>query len=127
MKLSLILLSLIVVFGCANPYKAQFEALQTSFNNGEISANDYFSRLNELQALDLQRRQNLAQAFSQAGYHLGNAANKINQPNEYLVPTQTPPVVWISRERQYPRSGSGTLTTPSGKSYNYNYREDLSN
>lgn len=127
MKLPLILLSLLLVFGCANPYKPQFEALRTAYLNGEISANDYFSRLNELQALDLQRRQALARAFSQAGYHLGNAANKINQPNDYPVQTLAPPVVWISRDRQAPRSGHGTITTPSGKSYDYNYREDLSN
>ena len=122
MKTLIVILSLVFVLGCSNPYKAQFEALQTSYQQGEISANDYFSRLNELQALDLQQRQALAQAFSQAGRQLGNAADKVNQPSYYpAYAPATPSVTWISRESR--RRGAGTLTTPGGQSYQYNYQE----
>lgn len=127
MKPLIVLLSLALLLGCASPYKPQAEALHRAYQNGEISANDYFTRLTELETLELQRRQALGRAISQAGYHFGEAANKINQPAYYAPPCESPPVVWLNRAPQYPRSGSGAITTPGGQTYKYHYREDLSN
>jgi hypothetical protein len=112
MKTILFLIVLLAFLGCASPYQKQAQELRRAYLNGELSANDYFLRLNELQALDQQRRARIADAVSDAGKSLSHI-------NEHLH--RSPTIVYpLSKSR----SGSGTITDPSGRVYYYQYSGD---
>ncbi len=58
-KKSLLLLYVCIfclfIVACASPYQAQKEAIKASYQRGELKANDYYARMNELEALEQQQ------------------------------------------------------------------------
>jgi hypothetical protein len=44
-----------LISACASPYQAQRDAIKASYQRGELKANDYYARMNELEALELQQ------------------------------------------------------------------------
>lgn len=112
MKTIIILTAFLAFLGCASPYQKQAQELRRAYENGEISANDYFTHLYELQVLDQQRRARIADAVSDAGKSLSHI-------NEHLH--RSPTIVYPLNNS---RSGSGTVMTPNGRVYYYQYSGD---
>ena len=51
---------------CASPYQPQANAMTAAYQRGDMSAADYHANMTQLQALDLQRRQELANRIQRA-------------------------------------------------------------
>lgn len=103
----------LTICACVSPYQGQANALNQAYQRGQISASDYHARMTELRALDFQQRQAADQATQQIFQNMANSY----QPN-YLPPLQPMPV-------NPPRStsGYGTITSPTGQMYMYNYNQ----
>ena len=117
------MISLVLLTGCetVSPYQQQADQLQQAYNAGLISANDYYTRLNELQALDLQRRQAMASAFMQANYQ--NQQWQMQQQQlQQQRNQQQQQMMWQNINNTRSRSGSGTVNGPNG-TYFYNWNE----
>lgn len=99
------ILAALLLSACASPYQGQANLLNQAYQNGQISANDYQARMTELQALDLQRRQAVSQAFMQAGQNMGN------RPQPYMA---------VAPNYRKPTNTYGTIYTPTGQTYQYN-------
>ena len=60
-KPSLFILLSVCIFclfiaACASAYQEQREAIKASYQRGELKTNDYYARMNELEALEMQQR-----------------------------------------------------------------------
>lgn len=64
MRIIAICLLVLAFIGCASPYVNQAEQLKAAYERGELSTNEYYARMHELQALDLQWRANISQGLS---------------------------------------------------------------
>lgn len=110
-----ILLSLMIfclaITACVSPYQGQANALTQAYQRGEISANDYNARMTDLQALDLQRRQAVAQAWQQGCQNISNNMQQQQAQRQMML-----------QNMQYnrPTSTYGTIYTPTGRMYQYN-------
>ena len=95
---------------CVSPYQGQANALTQAYQRGEISANDYFARMNELKSLELQRQQLLGSPQGNPFYNLQQSiANRpVLQPYNMM------------QNYNPPRTTYGTIYTPSGQMYQYN-------
>jgi hypothetical protein len=101
---------LLCLSGCmtTSPYQQQADALGQSYNAGLITANEYFARMNELQALDLQHRQNVVNACMQINAQYQQQQMQRAQQRQQILNNF--------------RTGSGTIYGPNG-SYQYNWTE----
>lgn len=107
----LVVLFILLFSGCISPYQGQANALTAAYQRGEISANDYQARINELQALDLQRRQAVAQAWQQG-------CN--NMAAQYQTQQAQRNLMLQNYQMNRPSYSQGTIYTPSGQMYLYN-------
>ena len=82
MKTLIIILTALLLLGCASPYQGQLDGLNAAYQRGDISASDYQARVNELIALDLQRRQAISNAFFTSSSYFQNQQylNQMRQP-----------------------------------------------
>ena len=121
----LFLLSIFVfcffIAACASPYHSQAKALQEAYQNGNISTSDYHARMNELQALDLQWRQNQQQSLNQfnAQMQRQQQQRQANQQQVYNSWNQQQNQQQMINQMNRPRNTSGTIYTPSGNMYRY--------
>lgn len=97
-KFMFMLLTLVFIAACASPYAPQAKALKAAYERGEISAAEFHNAVIRLEALDLQRRQNMAFALQQAGQHLGNIDKRYPAYQGYT---------------------SGVIYGPNGQNYQY--------
>lgn len=109
----LLVLVALALTSCVSPYQGQANALTQAYQKGEISSSDYHARINELQALDLQRRMAIQRGFQ-------NLSNNLQQ--QQLIQQQQSQNNMMLYQINKPRTGFGTIYGPKG-SYNYNYYE----
>lgn len=88
MKTCLVLIiAIMVMAGCVSPYRTQAQAMQAAYQRGEITADQFYSGISQLEALELQRRQAVSQAFFQAGANVQRqeAINQLNRPQSIYL------------------------------------------
>jgi len=102
----------LAICSCVSPYQGQANALNRAYQQGRISTSDYHARMTELQNLDLQSRQAADQSIQQS------FQNMANQPRSRSVMVPAP-----AYQPPGSRSGYGTITSPNGQMYMYNYNQ----
>ena len=73
--------------GCTttSPYQAQADALSQAYENGHLTYNEYVARYNELQQLDFQRRQAIAQSWRNAAQSFQNSQPRRGYGSSYNI------------------------------------------
>jgi hypothetical protein len=83
---------LLSLSGCASPYQGQANELAAAYQRGELTADQYHSQLTSLEALDLQRRANISQAFFRfsQGMQQQQYLNQMNRSVFFVIPVTRP-------------------------------------
>ncbi len=76
----------IFIAACASPYQEQRDAITASYQRGELKTNDYYARMNELEALEMQQRW-LAQQ-SQNAWRAERQRQQIIDTNQQILDRQ---------------------------------------
>jgi len=96
---TLVIIFLLLIAGCMTPLQRQSQALNAAYQRGEISASDYYARMNELEAINQANWRNLS----------------TNLMNFKMQPTQLPPL----QPLQIRQNRSGYIMGPGGQMYFY--------
>ncbi len=102
---ALVIVFLLLMAGCITPLQRQAQFLNAAYRSGEISAGDYYARMNELQAIQAQNQASLGAALINYG------AIRSLSPPPYQM--QVAPIPQLQQQR------SGWITGPRGQTYFY--------